>query len=330
MRTRRTHGFTLVELLVVIAIIGVLIALLLPAVQAAREAARRIQCKNHLKQIGVAFQSHHSSFNRFPTGGWGRYWLGEPELGTDRNQPGGWAFNILDQLEQRNTRNLGEGARGAARAAAFAERCATAISVFNCPSRRGPQPLPDTSMHRYCTIDSSSLDFEEAGRGDYAANAGDQGTVEYEEGSSGKVPGTYAQGINPSWIWPDTTDLMGVVFLRSEISTNDITDGTSCTYLVGEKCLCVEGYVIPISKGDRESLYVGFGNDTCRTAYYPPARDPELRDGLAGEERRFGSAHPAGFQCVFCDGSVRMIEYEVDNRVHRCMANREDGEVVVP
>src|SRR5215468_1104499 len=96
----RIRGFTLVELLVVIAIIGVLIALLLPAVQSAREAARRSQCQNSLKQIATAFLNHESTQKIFPTSGWGWGWVGDPDRGYKRNQPGGWLYNILPYIEQ--------------------------------------------------------------------------------------------------------------------------------------------------------------------------------------------------------------------------------------
>ena len=103
------RAFTLVELLVVVTIIGILIALLLPAVQAAREAARMAQCLNHLKQLGLGCLNHESTNKRLPTGGWVWFWHGDPDRGFDRRQPGAWIYNILPFIEQQPLRDMGAG-----------------------------------------------------------------------------------------------------------------------------------------------------------------------------------------------------------------------------
>ncbi len=109
MRIRsKRHGFTLVELLVVITIIGIMIALLLPAVQMAREAARQVQCANHVKQLALGALLHESANQCLPTGGWGLYWAGDPDRGFGRRQPGGWIYNVLPYIEQGALHDLAQ------------------------------------------------------------------------------------------------------------------------------------------------------------------------------------------------------------------------------
>ena len=130
-RTKFLKGFTLVELLVVLSIMGLLIGLLLPAVQAAREASRRTECTNHLKQIGLAFQNHHASHGFFPTGGWNwddppTFVNGSPASGAE--QHAGWGFQILPYLEAQHVWQAGPAAA-----------IGTPVRYFFCPSRRQPQ-----------------------------------------------------------------------------------------------------------------------------------------------------------------------------------------------
>src|SRR5262245_35320030 len=106
-KTSRRSGFTLIELLVVIAIIAVLIALLVPAVQKVREQMDRMSCANNRRQMGIAIHNNSEEFKKLPSGGWGWNWIGVPDRGTSIDQPGGWLYNILPYIEQKDLRNMG-------------------------------------------------------------------------------------------------------------------------------------------------------------------------------------------------------------------------------
>jgi prepilin-type N-terminal cleavage/methylation domain-containing protein len=345
-------AFTLVEVLVVITIIGILIALLLPAIQSAREAARSAQCKNNLKQIGLAAQSHLEAQKFFPTGGWGFHWLGDPDRGFAQNQPGGWAYNILPFIEEQQLRNIGKGISGAAKQAALKTLMATPAPFFSCPSRRGGVVGQNTE-DIYNVPGMAGID-KSAARADYAGNAG----TDYNTDGGPPAGSDTNPAFNPVAYFKDLdwwSEDSGTIYSGSIIKAMQITDGLSKTYLVGEKSLqphCYDGHGTPDCPGDNGSVYEGHDSDTIRWAGdnneepggalakvekvdWRPLRDEdhassETTDWGTGEkwgQSNFGSMHPAGCYFVMCDGSVVMITYTVDARIHYRLANRHDGQV---
>jgi len=324
MHPRRLHGFTLVELLVVIAIIGILVAMLLPAVQAAREAARRVQCTNNLKQIGLAFLNHEHAHSHFPTGGWGWRWMGDPNSGYDRNQPGGWPYNILEFVEQSSIRKLGMGKTGAALVDDLEIVHSTPVSGFNCPSRRSAAALPYVIDRGEGWNGFNNLHDppQVCVRGDYAANGG-ASSAHAPEG-----PTTLEAGQARTGPWYVHT---GIVSETSLVTMAEVVDGTSNTYLAGERNINPDDYFTGLAAADDQNLYVGCDIDTLRwTCGSPTSTDcagyQPFQDTPGVSTRfQFGSAHAAGFQVVLCDGSVRTISYSIDVIVHRDLGNCRDG-----
>lgn len=316
MRSSSRRGFTLVELLVVITIIGILISLLLPAVQSAREAARRATCLNNLKQMGLGCLEHLEAQGHLPTGGWGWGWCGDPDRGFTKRQPSGWAYNILPYVEQQGLHDLGANDNRAERA----QRLATPVSVFHCPTRRAAVAYPYPHGSNYVNSDRPSV----IGRCDYAACAGDGPTAVNPRG-----PDSLSDGDN--WTddeWNANTygtadDANGVIFRRSEVKMGHVHDGASNTYLLGERYLDPDRYSDGTGCDNDQGWDLGYDYDTNRWTSLNdyPAQD---RPGWGGCQTRFGSAHAAGFHMVFCDGSVHKMSYSIDHEIHRRLGNRKD------
>lgn len=254
---RKSHvvrpAFTLVELLVVIAIIGILVALLLPAVQAAREAARRSQCQNNLKQLGLAFLNHESTNKFLPSSGWGWRWQGDPDRGYGQDQPGGWAYNVIGFMEESAIRDAGRGITNtAAKEAAMKAAVGTPIPIFNCPTRRPAIafPLARNGFLAYnlqsCTEGSCAV-----ARSDYQINSGNCNAGD----TAG--PDNYAGAATYAWV----TKQNGISFQHSKIKLNKITDGTSQTAMVGEKYKNPDHYLDGLDSYDDQSLFVGHDQD---------------------------------------------------------------------
>ncbi len=303
-------GFTIVELLVVIGIMSLLAALIMPAIESVREAARRTQCKSNLRQLALAAAQHETVFGFFPSNGWGYLWYGDPDRGVGRRQPGGWIWSSLPYLEQGSLHDIVSAAPPVERATVLAQVAATPLSLFTCPTRRAVE----LSAHNPVLIPRNADWLPQVATTDYAINEGDW-ISDTREG-----PATLAEGDNPAYPWKDMSRATGVSFLRSEIRTQMIRDGLTQTYLVGEKSVSIAVDSDSFDVGNDQSMCTGVDLDLNRWVINPP-----VHDGVSTDPRRFGSAHPDVCHFALCDGSVRPISHSIDREVHRRLGTRCEG-----
>jgi len=287
----RRNGFTLVELLVVIAIIGLLIALLLPAVQAARESARRCSCCNNLMQVGLAMHMHHDTYGRLPAG-WDGYNAAGQSLAL--GAPGwGWAARVLPFLEQANVEKNLINYKLSVTDPANSQARVHMIKNYRCPS--------DTGKDAFVNVDEESgagtLDFATA---NYVGVWGTRDTHDCGD----LPPGTQC-----------TSD--GAFFHNSSIRFADILDGLSQTFLVGERNSRLD-----------YSTWVGIYdvNDCSQgrivgTASYPP-------NSKATDIHNFSSEHPSGTHFLLADGSVRIVPETIETAAYRALCTRAGSDNV--
>ncbi len=298
-------GFTLVELLVVIAIIGILVGLLLPAVQAAREAARRMQCGNNLKQLGLATHNYHDSFRSFPSG----------FIRTSNAQGWGWGAMTLSFIEQAALNQQ----LGVSRAnldmiassppADFAALMQVRLSVFRCPSDAGAE--------------GELLPTGGSGR---SRIAGIQPSVSNYKGVAGTLSPQHRPGGNVTV----SRDSGGIFYGNSRVRIADILDGTSNTLAIGEADTLIRrsGAWVGIDNAGgmaHSSVYyvvswAGARLNQPHGAPFPnsgnrgsPDENPGL-DTPPGASQGFGSLHPGGANFVLADGSVRFISDSIEHR----------------
>ena len=325
-------AFTLVELLVVIAIIGVLVALLLPAVQAAREAARRTSCSNNIKNVALACQAFHSAENRFPFsvdfGEWppllepGGSQLVPMERYRSENLSGrGWICEILPYLEQPalfNALSIGFDGNWAGtnprngmnlRDDVLRNGLATQLSVLTCPSDESAGPTKEDAYFTGIFVATTN----------YKGNSGD--TV---------YPGSFTQGLWNNEPWGRTPDCHNSIdcsgifwryaYFNGGVSLRQVTDGSSNTILVGETTV------------DGDSTNAAYFSDSDWASANMQLNftldDPAEVRSRWWDVRGYRSKHPGTVHFALADASVRSLNEDIEHQVYRALSTRNQGEVV--
>ncbi len=296
MKTFRRSGFTLIELLVVVAIIGILIGLLLPAVQKVREAAARTTCQNNLKQIGLALHGYHDRTGAFPPG-----YYDLAVWPSDDAGPGwGWAAYLLDDLEQGNLQrqiNYTLAVRSASPPVPAVR--STFLKVFWCPSDR---------MVGTFTVTDGGAKSSSFAHGSYVACNGNDGV---DDNSTPPHTGTFVRGTRGFRI-------------------ADVTDGLSSTFFVGERCttMSLSAWAgVPV--GGQVPSVRSPGDVSGASALVLGHCGPHLpNDAIVTDADAMSSAHSGGVQFLYGDGSVRMLRNSISQTTYNALATRAGGEVV--
>ena len=360
------RGFTLVELLVVIAIIGILIALLLPAVQSAREAARRTQCKNQLKNMGLAIHNHVSAMRVFPTGGnmpnpriqdYTTGGTNNPGKPNGPNKQGlGWGYQILPYIEETSTKEI----------VRQQDLQTVIIGLYFCPSRRsatttqggssltdyasanpfpvagraacGGPPCDFAAMHPF---DPQQLSYACAKRHFWCGSIGAPADGRSYDGVIVRTPWRLLMGATAS----DPGKGEFVKGVPRATRPAKVSDGTSNTMMLGEKLVRSDLYEGNVAQDDNHSesddkgWADGWDPDVVRFTGIAPKPDS---DGMCfrpefdyyktctGDDDVyfFGSAHPAGINAAYADGSVHTITYDVDNIIFNALGTRNGEETI--
>jgi len=308
-------GFTLIELLVVIAIIAILIALLLPAVQQAREAARRTQCRNNLKQFGLAIHNYHDQANVFPPGWVSQYY----QVGTGEATIWSWGAYLLPQIDQSPLYNtVSPGTRRIDENLALGGNTAAALTsplpAFRCPSDVGPQlnnfngPLgvgatQQTNFATYSRQVTNGTATVSIATSNYVINA---------DTADSNTPSVIAATYGPP---------LGIAWADSRVSMRDITDGTSNTIFLGERAWSLKGLTIGAANA------LGFGPSTSGAPY----TNQQCRACLSviglpywginqtvinadHQSRGYSSNHTGGIHVLMGDGAVKFISENIDHK----------------
>ncbi len=303
----RRSGLTLIELAVSISIVGLLFALLLPAISSIRESSRKVTCGNRSRQLVLAAIHHELSQKYYPSNGWGVNWVGMNDQGFGARQPGGWLYSVLPFLEQGVLHKLAPSEFSLGQTISFEAYSVIEVSVLLCPSRPFPNTIDVDSAIAYHYANPISF----ASRTDFAVNSGDA---------------FYVNGFGPAslrdrtYSWPSMKKATGLAHVRSEILSSQITDGKSNVIYCGEKW-AISPYESNKDPGNNQPWHCGDAHDIRRFTFSPPCKDGSKNCNMLS----FGSAHSFGCNFAFVDGSVHFILFSIHPDIFKSLGNRSDG-----